>query len=414
MSPEEQHTVNSRRIRSRIAQQAYRKRHKEKFDSSQKRAQDLQAAAQRACNVFTNLTSVLIQSGVIQRNSALTTEVVNAIKEFHYVAKVVDEDRQCAGFVDMDQLPQDIQGVTTSPRSDDQTQSTIMNIVQLDLELDKSSPNVSGAAASNHDKLDKLVYSRPLNDQILVSPSYFALESAMNGEPSSIGSRLLSTTLSSGYEALKGNYGHTTELGLRIFGLTLSFRNRNDVLSEFQWWLGPGQPLASRLKQARHYPGVPTSERYLSVEDVVTMLQDVGLVNAQDDILEFSNSSKVFDDTKPDAVLNPLTECGYGALNTDTYTSQSYSPSHSKSVWRSQPALRAFDFNSLVGNLVEQEEYGGKSHPVPKENMRASVPISVLLQSLANISVCLSIGPGYPQQAVKSLIYEALSGIAIQ
>lgn len=289
---------------------------------------------------------------------------------------------------------------------------------QLDPKPNKSMSSTSNNAASNQNQLGEVIYSQPPSDQILVSPSYFALEFAISGDPSSIGSRLLRMTLSSGYEALKGSSGHITDLGIRIFGLTLSYRNRDDVLSEFQWWLGPGQSLASRLKQARQYPGVPTSETYLSVEDVAMLLQDVGVVNTQDDVLEFSNSSSTLGHSELNPGFNALTKYGYDASNANTYMFQSYSPAYSESAWRNNPALQAFNFNSLMGNLIAEEENGERSHNnahhTAEENTRRTVPISVFLQSLANISVCLSIGPGYPQQAVKALIYASISGMPMQ
>ncbi|KAK4068139.1 hypothetical protein Trihar35433_6699 [Trichoderma harzianum] len=420
-SAEEQSTANSRRIRSRIAQQAYRKRHKEKFDASQKRAQDLQVAAQRACTVFTDLTSSLIRSGVIPKDTDLSTEVLNAIKEFRHVAKVVDGESQRSGSGDVDQPPEedlDNPNATEAMPLDDHTDSTMANATQLDLEKGKNTIHFGSESTSTHQQLDQNAYPQPPDNRILVSPSYFALEFAINGEPSSIGSRLLRTTLSSGYDALRGNFGHATDLGFRIFGLTLSFRNRDDILSEFQWWLGPGQSLASRLKQARNYPGVPTSETYLSVEDVVVLLHDVGIINWQDDILEFSNSSSLLHNPEANDGFNPLTEHGYGLLSTNTSISQSYSTSHSESAWRRVPALQAFNFNSLMGNLSKEGDHGEETQtqafPTLQENGQRGIPISILLQSLANISVCLSIGPGYPQQAVKSLIYAAISGIPIQ
>ncbi|KAL7912465.1 hypothetical protein GGI35DRAFT_440300 [Trichoderma velutinum] len=420
-SPEEQSTANSRRIRSRIAQQAYRKRHKEKFNSSQKRAQDLQVAAQRACTVFTDLTSALIQSGAIQKDTTLTTEVLNAIKEFHHVAKIVDGDNQHSGPGDVDQPPEedlDNPNGTATMESDDHIDPTMANVIQLDLEKGKNIIHFGSESASTHHQLGQNAYPQPPSDRILISPSYFALEFAINGEPSSIGARLLRTTLSSGYEALRGNFGHATDLGFRIFGLTLSFRNRDDILSEFQWWLGPGQPLASRLKQARNYPGVPTSETYLSVEDVVVLLQDVGIVHSQDDILEFTNSSRFLHSPETNDGFDSLTEHDSGLLNTETSISQSYLTSHSESAWRRVPALQAFNFNSLMRNLSKDEDHGQETHarafPTFQGNRRRSIPMSILLQGLANISVCLSIGPGYPQQAVNSLIYAALSGIPMQ
>ncbi|KAL6810308.1 hypothetical protein J3E69DRAFT_350160 [Trichoderma sp. SZMC 28015] len=325
-SAEEQSTANSRRIRSRIAQQAYRKRHKEKFDSSQKRAQDLQVAAQHACTVFTDLTSSLIRSGVIPKDTDLSTEVLNAIKEFRHVAKVVDGESQRSGSGDVDQPPEDLDNpnATEAMPLDDDMDSTMANATRLDLEKGKNTIHFGSESTSTHHQFDQNAYPQPPDNRLLISPSYFALEFAINGEPSSIGSRLLRTTLSSGYDALKGNFGHATDLGFRIFGLTLSFRNRDDILSEFQWWLGPGQPLASRLKQARNYPGVPTSDTYLSVEDVVVLLHDVGIVNWQDDILEFSNSSSLLHNQESNDVFNHLTGHGSGLLNTDTYISQSY------------------------------------------------------------------------------------------
>ncbi|KKP07840.1 hypothetical protein THAR02_00048 [Trichoderma harzianum] len=295
------------------------------------------------------------------------------------------------------------------------------NAIQPNLEKGKNTIHFESESTSTHhqiDQLDQNAYPQPPDNRILISPSYFALEFAINGEPSSIGSRLLRQTLSSGYEALRGNFGYATYLGFQIFGLTLSFRTRDDILSEFQWWLGPGQSLASRLKQARNYPGVPTSETYLSVEDVVVLLHDVGIVNWQDDMLEFSNSSSLLHNLEANVGFHPLIEHGFGLLNTDTSISQGYSTPHSESPWRRVPALQAFNFNSLMGNLSKEEDHGKESHtqafPTVEENGRRRFPISILLQSLANISVCLSIGPGYPQQAVKSLIYAAISGIPMQ
>ncbi|KAM6480519.1 hypothetical protein HDV62DRAFT_381567 [Trichoderma sp. SZMC 28011] len=417
----EQGAANSRRIRSRIAQQAYRKRHKEKFDSSQKRAQDLQVAAQRACTVFTDLTSSLIRSGVIPKDTDLSTEVLNAIKEFRHVAKVVDGESQRSESGDVDQPPEedlDNPNVTEAMPLDDHMGSTMANAIQPDLEKGKNTIHFESESTSTHHQLNQSAYPQQLDDRILISPSYFALEFAINGEPSSIGSRLLHQTLSSGYDALKGNFGHATDLGFRIFGLTLSFRNRDDILSEFQWWLGPGQSLASRLKQARNYPGVPTSDTYLSVEDVVVLLHDVGIVNWQDDILEFTNSSRLLHNPEANDGFNPLTEYGSGLLGTDTSIPQSYSTSPSESAWRRVPALQAFNFNSLMGNLAQEENQGKETltqaFPTFQENRGRGIPISILLQSLANISVCLSIGPGYPQQAVNSLIYAAISGVPIQ
>ncbi|KAK4062500.1 uncharacterized protein Triagg1_9986 [Trichoderma aggressivum f. europaeum] len=424
-SPEEQSTANSRRIRSRIAQQAYRKRHKEKFDSSQKRAQDLQVAAQRACTVFTDLTSALIRSGVIPKDTNLSTEVLNAIKEFRHVAKVVDGENRQSGPGDVDQPPEDLDNPNAREAmpSDDHMDSAMTDVIQLDQDQEKGKNiiHIGSESTSTHHQLDQNAYPQglqPPSDRILISPSYFALEFAIKGEPSSIGSRLLRTTLSSGYEALRGNFGYTTDLGFRIFGLTLSFRNRDDILSEFQWWLGPGQLLASRLKQARNYPGIPTSETYLSVEDVVVLLHDVGIVNSQDDILEFSNSSRFLHSPRANDGFNPLTEHESGQFNTDVSISQSYSTSRSESAWRRVPALQAFNFNSLMSNLSNEEDHKKETHtqafPITQENRRRGIPMSILLQSLANISVCLSIGPGYPQQAVKSLLYAAISGIPMQ
>ncbi|KAL6699267.1 hypothetical protein J3F84DRAFT_365394 [Trichoderma pleuroticola] len=420
-SPEEQSTANSRRIRSRIAQQAYRKRHKEKFDSSQKRAQDLQVAAQRACTVFTDLTSALIRSGVIPKDTNLSTEVLNAIKEFRHVAKIVDGENRESGSGDVDQPPGedlDNPNATEAMQPDDHMDLTIANPIQPDLEMGKNTIHFGSESTSTHHQLVQTAYPQPPTDRILISPSYFALEFAINGEPSSIGSRLLRTTLSSGYEALRGSFGHTTDLGFRIFGLTLSFRNRDDILSEFQWWLGPGQPLASRLKQARNYPGIPTSETYLSVEDVVVLLHDVGIVNSQDDILEFSNSSRFLHGPEVNDGFNPLTEHGSSELSTYMSISQSYSTSRSESVWRRVPALQAFNFNSLMSNISNKEDHERELHeqafPITQENGRRGIPMDILLQSLANISVCLSIGPGYPQQAVKSLIFAAISGFPMQ
>jgi hypothetical protein len=176
--------------------------------------------------------------------------------------------------------------------------------------------------------------------------------------------------------------------------------------------------LASRLKQARNYPGVPTSETYLSVEDVVVLLHDVGIINWQDDILEFSNSSSLLHNPEANDGFNLLTEHGFGLLNTNTSILQSYSTSHPESAWRRVPALQAFNFNSLMGNLSKEGDRGEETHrqafPTLQENGQRGIPISILLQGLTNISVCLSIGPGYPQQAVKSLIYAAISGIPIQ
>ncbi|KAL7929201.1 hypothetical protein V8C35DRAFT_200512 [Trichoderma chlorosporum] len=420
-SPEEHSTTNSRRIRSRIAQQAYRKRHKEKFHSSQRRAQDLQVAAQRACTVFTDLTNVLIRSGVIQNDAALTLEVFNAIKKFHHVAKIVDEDSQHSGPADVDQVIEydaETPNLTAPVRSDGQVHENMTNDVPPDLYNIQTVPRSGDEAVFPQDQFNHFVYPPASSNQILISPSYFALEFAINGDPSSIGSRLLRTTLSSGYEALKGNSGHATELGHRIFGLTLSYRNRDDVLSEFQWWLGPGQPLASRLKQARNYPGVPTSETYLSVEDVVIMLRDVGVINIQDDVLELPKQTKLFNGTETNSRFESLADFEYDASNTDAYSPPSGSIFHSESAWRNVPALQAFNFNSLMGNLTQEEdrekESLARAFPELKKNQRRSVPVSVLLQGLANISVCLSIGPGYPQQAVKSLIYEIMSGISMR
>ncbi|KAL7952167.1 hypothetical protein V8C34DRAFT_299950 [Trichoderma compactum] len=419
-SPDEQSTANSRRMRSRIAQQAYRKRHKEKFDSSQKRAQDLQVAAQRACTVFTDLTSALIRSGVIPKDTSLSTEVLNAIKEFRHVAKVVDGENQQSGPGGVDQPPEedlDNPNAMEAMPSGDHMDLTMAKAIQLDLEKGKNTFHFGSESTSTHHQPDQNAYPQPPSDRILISPSYFALEFAINGEPSSIGSRLLRTTLSSGYEALRGNFGHTTDLGFRIFGLTLSFRTRDDILSEFQWWLGPGQPLASRLKQARNYPGIPTSETYLCVEDVVMLLHDVGIVNWQDDILEFSNSSRFCHSPEANDGFNPLTEHDSGHLNTDMSISQSYSTSRSESAWRRVPALQAFNFNSLMGNLSNEEDHERETHTQAfptQEKGRRGIPMPILLQSLANISVCLSIGPGYPQQAVRWLIYAAISGIPMQ
>lgn len=371
--------------------------------------------------MFTDLTSSLIRSGVIPKDTDLSTEVLNAIKEFRHVAKVVDGESQRSGLGDVDQPPEedlDNPNATEAMPLDDHMDSTMANAIQPDLEKGKNTIHFESESTSTHHQLNQSAYPQQLDDRILISPSYFALEFAINGEPSSIGSRLLRQTLSSGYEALRGNFGHATDLGFRIFGLTLSFRNRDDILSEFQWWLGPGQSLASRLKQARNYPGVPTSDTYLSVEDVVVLLHDVGIVNWRDDILEFSNSSSLLHNPESDDVFNPLTGHGSGLLNTDTYISQSYSTSHSESAWRRVPALQAFNFNSLMGNLSKEEDHGEETHtqafPSLQENGQRGIPISILLQSLANISVCLSIGPGYPQQAVKLLIYAAISGIPIQ
>ncbi|EHK21587.1 uncharacterized protein TRIVIDRAFT_222909 [Trichoderma virens Gv29-8] len=161
-SPEEQSTANSRRIRSRIAQQAYRKRHNEKFHSSQRRAQDLQIAAQRACTVFTDLTGALIQSGIMQQDTALTTEVLNAIKKFHHVAKVVNEDGQHFGSGDVDQLLGHDIGIpneTMAIRYDDRIHPTMMSEVQLDIEKGKNIFHFGGEAASTQDQLDQNAYS---------------------------------------------------------------------------------------------------------------------------------------------------------------------------------------------------------------------------------------------------------------
>lgn len=370
--------------------------------------------------MFTDLTSALIRSGVIPKDTNLSTEVLNAIKEFRHVAKVVDGENQQPGPGDVDQPPEedlDNPNATETVPSDDHMSLTMANTIQPDLEKGKNTIHFGSESTSTHHQLDQNAYPQPPSDRILISPSYFALEFAINGEPSSIGSRLLRTTLSSGYEALRGNFGHTTDLGFRIFGLTLSFRNRDDILSEFQWWLGPGQPLASRLKQARNYPGIPTSETYLSVEDVVMLLHDVGIVNSQDDILEFSNLSRFPHSPEANDAFNPWTEHGSSQLNTDMSISQSYSTSRSESAWRRVPALQAFNFNSLMGNLSNEEDHERETHTPAfptQEKGRRGIPMSILLQSLANISVCLSIGPGYPQQAVKSLIYAAISGIPMQ
>ncbi|RFU75190.1 hypothetical protein TARUN_7049 [Trichoderma arundinaceum] len=345
-------------------------------------------------------------------------EVLNAVKQFQMVAKVVDQDGQNSALT-VDQPLPDGPGIpnTTFPvPADNQIHKDATVSTQISLKKNKETPSSNVAAALSKDQFSINVHSQQPSPQILASPSYFALEFAISGDKSSLGSRLLHMTLSSGYQALRGSSGHITDLGVRIFGLTLSYRNRDDILSEFQWWLGPGQPLASRLKQARQYPGVPTSDTYLSVDDVAMLLHDVGAINTQDDVLEFSNPSNLLDGPESSMGFNDVNK--YDDKGLHTFMSKDYVPSYEVPAWRSKPALQAFNFNSLMGNFVQKEgqdegNYRNAS-PIIEEDKRRRIPISVFLQSLANISVCLSIGPGYPQQAVKALIYASISGFPFQ
>lgn len=403
-------------MRSRIAQHQYRKRHQEKFRSSQKRAEDLETAAQHACQAFINLTGHLIRSSAIQNDQALVNEILNAAKQFCDLARVVDQDGQNSELPDPDHPLQhvtDTATVATPIQTVDQMRPTATASTQHDPNRVK---RVSGFDASDRDQSYEIPVSQPPSHQILASPSYFNLEFAVSGDISSIGSRLLRMTLSSGYEALRGNPGHITDLGIRIFGLTLSFRSRDDVLSEFQWWLGPGQPLAARLKQARHYPGVPTSDTYFSVEDVAALLQDIGVVHTQDDFLEFPSRMNMLDGLESNFGINTLGKTNL--QQSRMYIRQDSLPPRKESAWRSNPALQAFNFNSLMGNTAQEERHEASHYksaePEVKRDTRRTVPISVFLQSLANISVCLSIGPGYPQRAVKALIYASISGIPLQ
>lgn len=266
------------------------------------------------------------------------------------------------------------------------------------------------------------------------------------------GLRVVETTLRLGYLALKGENVGLTRLQKPMFRWALSFHNRDELLFNLRWFLGPGRSSLPVIGQASFgfvdsyvspqnsdsfnfgigSPNVlnpfvdvsaiedahkdPIRAKFLNAFDIESYLRQIGAFYFDQTVIKLdiqapedpSTSLGALESTSEPSVAHSQMSLVEERIDVPSqeldlgYSSSGFgTPADVTSV----PSSEASIYN--VSNPTEIYD----EHILPQSSRRQVVTLNVplLLHNLAEVSMCLGTGPGFLQKDVDKAIVSSVS-----
>ncbi|KAM0553208.1 hypothetical protein ACHAPJ_007495 [Fusarium lateritium] len=393
----------SRRERNREAQQQFRKRRQATEAARLQRLKRLEGVIERMSTVMVDFADKMLQEDVLHRNPALTTDVQDVITN---VLALANE----AGDPEEKYAPDSESPPGTSPDNKDDaskrrktgsavhTSESYSTPTDLPFRLDQhdtafitqppseytqaiNNPPVTYAATiPDTAACSQLAFLPPSTLPPSLGPILWSSSKPLS--PASFSYKLTQSCFTVGFLVLNKSPNSPLPFSeeSRMFGSTLRFRERNEMMLKMQWLLGPGK------REFVHAAELPWGGRFWDQEFSGDDLSSASHV--------VSNSPQQFMSVV--GIEKQLVALGARMLDRDTLELDIGSPVNQPVPEQLQPESWSFV------NFFPPELLQPNSNPT-----RIRVSMSLLVANLTRICVCLMKGPGFPRRELRRVIVES-------
>ncbi|KAM0261828.1 hypothetical protein ACHAQJ_002031 [Trichoderma viride] len=438
-------SLEKRRQRNRKAQRLFRLRRQAAHANYEKNLVHIEGALEQMAATFLDFSNGILQSPLIGRDPALVSKLQSATNSILHL---------CQGGNDLGDIPEKMQRITSSSPAEGQPpggstsdeaefqrtyhgnevlpQAATLDNIPVEFNASSETTPVPQHATlpapqtvrfnpfikpSIRNAFGNGFMNLPPIDFADCSRSDFLSQVYPSEESLSI--TIARASMQHAYDALLGDTYASSALVDRIFGFTLKFRSREEILMVMRWYLSPQTSEVVRLATAdfddylvaQYYHGVTTAQ-YSSIEGVF-----------RGNILDPSNEKKSFSSDQS-RILNAyqieqwLLACGMRCIGLDTIELQDVKPLGM--VLHSRPPESPEAFLQPLASLQQQHmplqnasvmdgQGAVKNHTNPGsifKNIRVSR--SRLIHVLTGISFCIDKGPAYCEKALLEALVIAM------
>ncbi|KAH8124165.1 hypothetical protein FP744_10001812 [Trichoderma asperellum] len=450
-------SLEKRRQRNRKAQRLFRLRRQAAHANYEKNMVHIEGALEQMAGTFLDFTNGILQSPLIRQDPALVSKLQSATNSILHL---------CQGGSSLDGSPEDSQenaDINTSNRrplssstsDDDETppgteepSQTLDNMLLDFHSFNQPTPVLqstsqqpthptlqpgSNASAARFNPFIKL-HSSPIrnifgNGFMSLPPINFT-DCARTGymlhtypSEESFSIMITRASLQHAYDSILSDEYATSAVVDRIFGFTLKFRSREEILMVLRWYLRPQTSEIFRLATAefddylvaQYYHGIATSQ-YSGIDGV---FNGGGLDPSNGRASSPSNQSRILNSYQ---IEQWLLACGMRHLDFDTIELREIKPVGK--LLNNQPPNTSGELLHPFASLQQQQEQQQRMplQNVPTTEVHAAADISSesssgkirlsrsrLIHVLRGISFCIDKGPAYCEGAVLESVVIAMN-----